>query len=159
MRKAYEMTCAVNRGLQQQRQQEITEYLEEGKRVAVQEPITATMVVCIDAGKVPTRANESVDDAGTKSYECQYRDAKVATVSAIHKSKDADEPAAEDDDKDAQVRLTDTSCVTGIEHADAFFPRILPPHRGGDAAPQRSACGAAPGDHRRRRRMDLGPRL
>ena len=53
MRKAYEMTRAVNHGLEQQRQQEITEYLEEGKRVAVQEPITATMAVCIDAGKVP----------------------------------------------------------------------------------------------------------
>ena len=30
MRKAYEMTRAVNHGLEQQRQQEITEYLEEG---------------------------------------------------------------------------------------------------------------------------------
>ena len=131
MRKAYEMTGAVNGGLEQQRQQEITEYLEEGARVAVQEPITGTMAVCIDAGKVPTRAHESVDDAGAKSYECQYRDAKVATVSAVQKPKDtdepapADEPAAEDeDDQDDSVRLTNTSCVTGIEHADAFFPRI-----------------------------------
>ena len=131
MRKAYEMTCEVNRGLEQQRQQEITEYLEEDKRVAVQEEITETMVVCIDAGKVPTRANENVDDAGNKSYECQYRDSKIATVSAVQEQKDADEPAptdepaAEDEhDTDDEVRLTNTSCVTGIEHADAFFPRI-----------------------------------
>lgn len=129
MRKAYEMTCAVNHGLERQRQQEITEYLEQDTRVAVQEPITDTMAVCIDAGKVPTRANENVDDAGAKSYECQYRDAKVATVSAVQKPKETgepaptDEPAVEDED-DAEVRLTDTSCVTGIEHADAFFPRI-----------------------------------
>ena len=122
MRKAYQMTCEVNRGLEQQRQQEITDYLEEDKRVAVQDEITETMVVCIDAGKVPTRANENVDDAGNKSYECQYRDSKIATVSAVPKRKDADEPAAEDEDD--EVRLTNTSCVTGIEHADAFFPRI-----------------------------------
>lgn len=125
MRKAYQMTCAVNHGLEQQRQQEITEYLEEGTRVAVQEPITDTMAVCIDAGKVPTRANENVDDAGAKSYQCQYRDAKVATVSALHKPKDADTPAAEaEEDTEEAVRLTNTSCVTGIEHADAFFARI-----------------------------------
>ena len=125
MRKAYEMTCAVNQGLEQQRQQEITEYLEEGKRVEVQESITGTMAVCIDAGKVPTRANESVDDSGNKSYECQYRDAKVATVSAVQKPTDADTSAAEaEEDPDEAVRLTNTSCVTGIEHADAFFARI-----------------------------------
>ena len=128
MHKAHQMTCAVNRGLEQQRQQEITEYLEEHTRVAVQEPITDTMAVCIDAGKVPTRANENVDDAGAKSYECQYRDAKVATVSAVQKPKDTDEPAPADEpaaeDEDDEVRLTNTSCVTGIEHADAFFPRI-----------------------------------
>ena len=101
--------------------------------MAVQEPIAGTMAVCIDAGKVPTRANASVDDAGAKSYECQYRDAKVATVSAVPKRKDTDEPAITDEpdaedkadeDKADEVRVTNTSCVTGIEHADAFFPRI-----------------------------------
>ena len=128
MRKAYQMTCEVNRGLEQQRQQEITDYLEEDKRVAVQDEITETMVVCIDAGKVPTRANENVYDAVNKSYECQYRDSKIATVSAVPKRKDADGPAPTDEpaaeDEDDEVRLTNTSCVTGIEHADAFFPRI-----------------------------------
>ena len=49
----------------------------------MQESITDTMAVCIDAEKVPTHANENVDDADAKSYECQYRDAKVATVSAV----------------------------------------------------------------------------
>ena len=125
MRKAYEMVCEENRGLEQQRQQEIKEYLQEDKRVAVQEQITETMVVCIDATKVPTRANENVADDDNKSYECQYRDSKVATVSAVEQQKDADETApADEEDKDDEVRLTNTSCVTGIEHADQFLPRI-----------------------------------
>ena len=125
MRKAYEMVCEENRGLEQQRQQEIKEYLQEDKRVAVQEQITETMVVCIDATKVPTRANENVADDENKSYECQYRDSKVATVSAVEQQKDADEHApADEEDKDDEVRLTNTSCVTGIEHADQFLPRI-----------------------------------
>ena len=131
MRKAYEMVCEVNEGLEQQRQQEIKDYLEEDKRVKVQEQITKTMVVCIDATKVPTRVNENANDPANKSYECQYRDSKVATVSAVQKQNDAAEPApteapagAAEDNDDDQVRLTNTSCVTGIEHADEFFPRI-----------------------------------
>ena len=127
MHKAYEMVCAVNEGLEQQRQQEIKEYLEDDKRVAVQEQITGTMVVCVDATKVPTRANENVDDFDNKSYECQYRDSKVATVSAVGRTgadEDAPEQKAEDEEDDQQVRLTKTTCVTGIEHADEFFPRI-----------------------------------
>ena len=83
MRKAYEMVCAENRGLEQQRQQEISEYLEQDKRVAVQEQITDTMVVCIDATKLPTRVSENANDPEDNSYQCQYRDSKVATVSAL----------------------------------------------------------------------------
>ena len=124
MNKAYEMVCAVNEGLEQQRQQEIKEYLEDDKRVAVQQQITATMVVCVDATKVPTRASRNVADEDNKSYECQYRDSKVATVSAVER-KGADEHAPEQKaEDDAEVRLTKTTCVTGIEHADEFFPRI-----------------------------------
>lgn len=126
MHKAYEMVCAVNEGLERQRQQEITEYLEDDKRVAVQEPITGTMVVCVDATKVPTRAERNVADDDKRSYECQYRDSKVAAVSALERAE-ADEHApeqAQDDDDERQVRLTNTTYVTGIEHADEFFPRI-----------------------------------
>ena len=125
MRKAYEMVCVENRGLEQQRQQEISEYLEDDKRVAVQKQISDTMVVCIDATKLPTRVRKNAND-----YERQYRDSKVATVSALQQHHDADElaptdaPATEDESEDDQVRLTNTSYVTGIEHADQFFPRI-----------------------------------
>ena len=77
--------------------------------MAVQEPITDTMAV--------HRRRD-----GTKSYECQYRDAKVATMSAVQKPKYADSLAAEaDEDTDEAVRLTNASCVTGIKHVDAFF--------------------------------------
>ena len=85
------------------------------------------MVVCVDATKVPTRASENVDDSDNKSYECQYRDSKVATVSAVQRTgadEHAPEQKAEDEEDDQQVRLTKTTCVTGIEHADEFFPRI-----------------------------------
>ena len=46
-------------------------------------------------------------------------------MSAVEQPNDADEPVpAEEDDDDDKVRVTNTSCVTGIEHADEFFPRI-----------------------------------
>ena len=47
---------------------------------AAQEPISGTVAVSIDAGKVPVRSNERVDDVGKKKYEREYRDVKVATV-------------------------------------------------------------------------------
>ena len=117
-KKAYEMVCEVSAGLEDQRQREIKEDQEdqedqEDKPLAVREKITGTMVVSIDAGKVPTRANERVDDDGNKNYDREYRDAKVATVSAL-----------EWDEKRAEAHCTKTSSVTGIEHADQFFPRI-----------------------------------
>ena len=130
MHKAYEMVCAENRGLEQQRQQEINAYLEEDKRVAMREQISDTMVVCIDATKLPTRVSENANDPEDNSYECQYRDSKIATVSALQHHHDAArlaptaEPATEQEAESDQVRLTNTSYVTGIEHADQFFPRI-----------------------------------
>ena len=117
--KVYEMVCEVNEGLEQQRQQEIKDYLEEDKRVTVQEQITETMVVCINATKVPTRVNENANDPANKSYECQYRDSKVATVSAVQKQNDAAEPApteapagaAEDNDDDQVVHQSELTAA------------------------------------------------
>ena len=111
MNKAFEMVREVGDGLDQQRQREITERADEP--VAVREEITTgTMAVSIDAGKVPTRANEQLTEDGKKSYERAYRDSKVATVSVVKS------------DEEGKVHCTKTSCVTGIEHADQFFPRI-----------------------------------
>ena len=78
----------------------------------VREKITGTMVVSINACKVPTRANERATEDGKKSYERAYRDSKVATVSAVTV------------DEEGKAHGTEISCVTGIEHADEFFPRI-----------------------------------
>ena len=110
MNKAFEMVRAVGDGLEEQRQREIKERAE--KPVAVREEITGTMVASIDAGKVATRANEQVTEDGKKSYDRVFRDAKVATVSAVKV------------DQEGAAHCTKTSCVTGIEHADEFFPRI-----------------------------------
>ena len=110
MNKAFEMVRAVTDGLEEQRQREIVERADEP--VAVREEITGTMVVSIDAGKVPVRANERLTEDGKKNYDRVFRDSKVATVSAVKV------------DREGAAHCTKTSCVTGIEHADEFFPRI-----------------------------------
>ena len=110
MNKAFEMVRAVTDGLEEQRRREIVERADEP--VEVREEITGTMVVSIDAGKVPVRANERLTEDGKKSYDRVFRDSKVATVSAVKV------------DREGAAHCTKTSCVTGIEHADQFFPRI-----------------------------------
>ena len=84
MGKAFEMVRKVADGLERHRQlAEIEQRGEEPEEpVAVRETITRTMAVSIDAGKVPIRTNEQVTEEGKKSYECGWRDSKVATVSA-----------------------------------------------------------------------------
>ena len=110
MNKTFEMVRVVADGLEGQRQREIAERADEP--VAAREKITGTMVVGIDAGKVATRANERVTEDGKKSYDRVFRDSKVATVSAVEV------------DREGVPHCTKTSFVTGIEHADEFFPRI-----------------------------------
>ena len=41
------------------------------------------MVVCIDAGKVPTKGNQRVDDDNRNRYDREFRDVKVASVSEL----------------------------------------------------------------------------
>ena len=110
MNKAFEMVRAVADGLQEHRQREIAERADEP--VAVREEITGTMAVSVDAGKVATRANERLTEDGEKRYDRVFRDAKVATVSVVKV------------DQEGAAHCTKTSCVTGLEHADEFFPRI-----------------------------------
>ena len=71
------------------------------------------MVVCIDAGKVPVKSNESVDAANRMRYDREFRDVKVATISALGW-----------DGSRREARCTDTTYVAGIEHADEFFRRV-----------------------------------
>ena len=71
------------------------------------------MVVCIDAGKAPTKGNERIDDEERKRYDREFRDVKVASVSAL-----------EWDEVNQEARCSNSSYVLGIEHADRFFQRI-----------------------------------
>ena len=48
-----------------------------------EDEITDTMVVCIDAGKAPTNRNERIDDDQRRRYGREFRDVKVASVSAL----------------------------------------------------------------------------
>ena len=113
LHKTEQMVNALGSRLEQQRQQEITELFERGGEVAVSAEITGTMVVCIDAGKAPTKGNERVDDDGRTRYDREFRDVKVASISLL-----------EWDEVQQQARCSDTSYVLGIEHADDFFRRI-----------------------------------
>ena len=113
-KKAFTMVQEVTEGLERQRQQEVDNYLQTAAGPELHEPIGGTVAVCIDAGKMPVRGKERVDDAGKKRYEREYRDAKVAVVAAAE--WDAEEQEAQCSSK--------PSYVAASEHADQFFPRI-----------------------------------
>ena len=107
------MVDALGERLEAQRQQEIEELFAHDGSVAVANKITGTMVVCIDAGKVPTKGNERVDNDKRKRYDREFRDVKVASISELKW-----------DEGRQEARCTKTSYVLGIEHADQFFQRI-----------------------------------
>ena len=71
------------------------------------------MAVSIDAAKVREKLGEEIDKKGRKTIEIGFRDAKIAAISSIGWDKVKKEPFC-----------TNTSYVTGIEHADDFFKRI-----------------------------------
>ena len=116
LHKIEQMIDALGCGLEQQRQQEIAAHFEPGTappNVEVTAEITGTMVVCIDAGKAPIKGNERVDNDNRTRYDREFRDVKVASISALGW-----------DGSRRQARCTDTSYVAGIEHADEFFRRV-----------------------------------
>ena len=107
------MVDALGARLERQRQQEIEELFRHAGSVEVADEIVGTMVVGIDAGKVPTKGNQRVDDDNRTRYDREFRDVKVASVSEL-----------EFDEVHQEARCSKTSYVLGIEHADDFFPRI-----------------------------------
>ena len=113
LHKIEQMVDALGARLEDQRQEEITAVFEDGKGIAVDDEITDTMVVCIDAGKAPTKGNERIDDDNRRRYDREFRDVKVASVSALKW-----------DEGDQEARCSNSSYVLGIEHADQFFQRI-----------------------------------
>ena len=72
LHKIEQMVDGLGVRLEQERQEEITAQFEDGKRIAVADEITGTMVVCIDAGKVPTKGNERIDDDERKRYDREF---------------------------------------------------------------------------------------
>ncbi len=94
-KKAFTMVQEVTEGLERQRQQEVDNYQQTAAGPELHESIGGTVAVCIDAGKVPVRGKERVDDAGKKRYEREYRDAKVAAEASRsvygERSKQAEE--------------------------------------------------------------------
>ena len=66
------MVDALGERLEAQRQQEIEELFAHDGSVAVANKITGTMVVCIDAGNVPTKGNERVDNDKRKRYDREF---------------------------------------------------------------------------------------
>ena len=113
LHKIEHMIDALGQRLEALRQQEIEDAFERGAPPVVENQITGTMVVCIDAGKAPTKGNERVDDDKKKRYDREFRDVKVASISALTWDR-----------KRREARCTNTSYVLGIEHADEFFARI-----------------------------------
>ena len=98
------------------RQQEIVDHFDHRTATAaveVTDEIAGTMVVCIDAGKTPIKGNERVDKDNRRRYDREFRDVKVASISALKWDDELQEP-----------RCADTSYVAGIEHADEFFRRV-----------------------------------
>ena len=77
------MVDALGARLERQRQQEIEELFRHAGSVEVADEIVGTMVVCIDAGKVPTKGNQRVDDDNRTRYDREFRDVKVASVSEL----------------------------------------------------------------------------
>ena len=116
LHKIEQMIDALGCGLEQQRQQEIVAHFDPGAaptNVEITAEITGTMVVCIDAGKTPIKGNERVDNDNRTRYDREFRDVKVASISALDGKDGRREP-----------RCTNTTYVAGIEHADEFFRRV-----------------------------------
>ena len=83
MRKALDMDYELGQRLEDKRQFEIEEQFDRSISVATEREITGTMVVSIDATKVRLKGQEQVDDDGNRRYETEFRDAKIAAISAL----------------------------------------------------------------------------
>ena len=98
LHKSERMVDALGARLEAQRQHEIKDLFEHDGSVEVAAEITGTMLVCIDAGKVPIKGNQRVDDAKRNRYDREFRDVKVASISAL-----------EWDEGHQEARCSDTS--------------------------------------------------
>jgi len=113
LRKALDMDYGLGERLEGIRQEEIERVFEKGEEVEKEDVIEGVMAVSIDATKVREKLGEEVTNGGGKRYEIGFKDVKIAGVSEIVFDK-----------KQQEAKCTDTSYVSGIEHADDFFNRV-----------------------------------
>ena len=113
MRKALDMDYELGSRLEGKRQAEIQQLFEHTQVPEIEREITDVMVVSVDATKVRVKVKEWVDDEGRRRYETEFRDAKIASVSALGWNATKEEPFCHQH-----------SYICGIEHADEFFRRI-----------------------------------
>jgi len=113
MRKALDMDYQLGEELEELRQQEIKAVLEDDQPIAKQVPIKEVMAVSIDATKVREKLGERLVKSGRKRYEIGFKDAKVAAISSVVW-----------DQRRGEASCVDSSYVSAVEEADAFFKRI-----------------------------------
>ena len=113
MKKVLDMDYELGEKLEKLRQQEIIDVFENCKEIEKEDIIQGAVAVSIDATKVREKLGEKVVKNGKKKIEIGFKDAKIAAISEIGWNKEGKEPFC-----------TNTSYVSGIEHADDFFKRI-----------------------------------
>ena len=113
MRKSLDMDYELGERIGTKRQQEIEQLFEKGQGIEKENEIQSTVAVSIDATKVRVKLNEIVTADGKKKYEIGFRDAKIGAVLSIGW-----------DERREEAYCTNSSYVSGIEHADEFFERM-----------------------------------
>ena len=94
MRNALDMDYELGSRLEGKRQAEIQQLFDQAQPPETEREICDVMVVCVDATKVRVKLKEWVDAGGQRRYETEFRDAKIATVSALGWNAAKDERSA-----------------------------------------------------------------
>jgi hypothetical protein len=112
-RKALDMDYELGDRLESKRQQEIEAVYERQESMEKERVIEGVVAVSIDATKVRVKEGEEVTEDGRKRYEIGFRDVKVGVVSEVLW-----------DEVRSEAYCRNSSYVSGMEHADKFFPRM-----------------------------------
>jgi hypothetical protein len=113
MRKALDMDGELGSRIEALRQQEISGLAEEGPGVQKRNLITDVVAFSVDAAKVREKGEERTTAEGRKKYDVLWKDVKIAALSEVGW-----------DPQRQEAFCTNSSYVSGIEHADEFFKRI-----------------------------------
>ena len=113
LRKSLDMDAELGERLEGLRQEEIRQVFENKQALAKENAIKDLMAVSVDATKLRQRGEEERIVDGKTTYPTVWRDAKIGAVSSIGW-----------DEKHQEAFCSDSSYVSGIEHADEFFKRV-----------------------------------